>query len=127
LETAQRVLDGLGFELVAQPKLQFVDYHSPRGPISVPTTLPRLAPREALAPVRLPLHLNWSDHDRTFHLSDRRERARVYEMVLREGRPEDILTYVDGLLLVDLWQEPVLPRHIRAAWEGLVRSALAEA
>lgn len=124
LETAQRVLESLGFELVAQPKLEFLAHHSSRGPIPVPSSLPRLAPREALASVRLPLHLNWSDLERTYHLSDRRERARVYEIVLREGGPDDIVAYVDGLLLVDLWDELVLPRQIRAAWEGLVRSAL---
>ena len=44
--------------------------------------------------------------------------------MLREGGPVDIIAYVDGLLLVDLWDELVLPRQIRAAWEGLVRSAL---
>lgn len=124
METAQRVLDSLGFELVAQPKLEFVGHPSSRGPIPVPSALPRLAPREALAAVRLPLHLNWSDLERTYHLADRRQRARVYEIVLREGGPDDIATYIDGLLLVDLWEELVLPRQIRAAWEGLVRSAL---
>jgi transcriptional regulator with XRE-family HTH domain len=77
LETAQRVLDSLGFELVAQPKLEFVVHDSLRGPIPVPIRLPRMAPREALASVRLPLHLNWSDLARTYHLADRRERARV--------------------------------------------------
>jgi hypothetical protein len=44
----------------------------------------------------------------------------VYEIVLQEGTPADILAYVDGALLVDLWEDLVLPRGIRAAWTPLV-------
>jgi hypothetical protein len=47
--------------------------------------------------------------------------------VLREGGPDDIVAYIDGLLLVDLWDELVLPWQVLAAWEGLVRSALEDA
>ena len=42
-----------------------------------------------------------------------RQPARVaggYEIVLQEGRPADILAYVDGTLLVALWDDLVLPR-----------------
>ncbi|WP_308259276.1 hypothetical protein [Pseudonocardia sp. H11422] len=31
----------------------------------------------------------------------------MYEIVLREGNPEDIRTYIDGVLLVELWDELV--------------------
>jgi hypothetical protein len=44
----------------------------------------------------------------------------VYEIVVREGAPEDVLAYVDGALLVDLWEEHVLPREIRAGWQPLI-------
>ncbi len=50
----------------------------------------------------------------------RDERAQVYEVVLREGRPEVILTFVDGALLVDLWEELVLPREVRGFWVGTI-------
>jgi hypothetical protein len=53
-------------------------------------------------------------------LLDRRQRARVYELVLREGRPSDVVTYLDGALLIDLWNELVLPAAVRAAWNGVV-------
>lgn len=71
----------------------------------------------------LPLHLNWSQPDRRFDLRDRRDRARVYEIVLREGGPDDVLAYVDGVLLIDLWDELVLPRDIRQAWSEVVDQA----
>lgn len=91
--------------------------------MAVPSALPRLPVERALATVRLPLHLNWSQPDRRFDLRDRRDRALAYEIVLREGGPEDVLTYVDGVLLVDLWDELVLPRAIREAWADAVGDA----
>jgi hypothetical protein len=40
--------------------------------------------------------------------------------VLQEGMPADILNYVDGALLVDLWEDLVLPRGVRSAWAPLI-------
>lgn len=104
-------------------QVKFVENVTARGRVvSVPTPLPRLDIGAALATVTLPLHLNWSDPGRRFDLRDRTDRARVYETVLREGGPEDILQYVDGALLVDLWPDLVLPREVRAAWAELLVS-----
>ena len=47
----------------------------------------------------------------------------MYETVLQEGRPADILAYVDGALLVDLWEDLVLPRAVRSAWALLVSAS----
>lgn len=125
LETAARLLAEAGFELMIQPQVQFVEQTTPRGrTVSVPTPLPRLSIEQALATVALPLHLNWSALGRQFSMRDRSQRARVYEIVLREGGPEDVLTYIDGVLLIDLWDELVLPRDIRAAWAPVVESAV---
>jgi hypothetical protein len=63
---------------------------------------------------------HWSAPGRAFDLRSRADRARVYEIVLQEGRPADILAYVDGALLVDLWDDLVLPRAVRSAWAPLV-------
>lgn len=127
LDTAQRILRAAGFDLVLSPRIEFRDVavdHS--RPIQVPTALPRLPLGRALATIELPLHLNWSDRGRRYDLRDRRQRARVYEMVLREGGPDDVLAYVDAALLVDLWRELVLPRAIRAAWNGVVNGEVNE-
>ena len=32
-------------------------------------------------------------------------------------------SYIDGVLLVDLWDEFVLPRATRSAWQGVVTRA----
>jgi hypothetical protein len=58
----------------------------------VPDRLPRLDVAHALVTVELPLHLNWSAPGRVFDLRSRADRARVYEIVLHEGKPADILT-----------------------------------
>lgn len=121
LATAARIVGEAGFELALTQKVEFWEVAVDRGrPIMVPTVLPRLSLERALAVVELPLHLNWSDRGRLFDLRDRRDRARVYEIVLREGGPPDVLAYVDGALLVDLWDELVLPVPIRSAWRSVV-------
>jgi transcriptional regulator with XRE-family HTH domain len=121
LGTAERILAVAGFALTVTPRIEFSEVAVDRGrPILVPTALPRLPVERALAVVELPLHLNWSDRGRRFDLRNRRQRARVYEIVLREGGAEDVLTYIDGVLLVDLWEGLVLPRKIRAAWQDAV-------
>lgn len=89
----------------------------------LPTGLGRLPVTQAVATVVLPLHLNWSLPRRTFRLADRAQRARAYEIVLREGSPDELAAYVDGALLVELWPELVLPREIRAAWTPVIAAA----
>ncbi|MDJ0770690.1 MAG: helix-turn-helix transcriptional regulator [Ilumatobacter sp.] len=124
LATVERLLDSAGFELTAEPKVTFREVPLRRGrPIFVADRLWRLAIKDAFAEVTLPLELNWLRPGATFRLSDRRQRARCYEVVLREGMPADILRYVDGALLVDLWLELVLPRDIRDAWQPVIAEA----
>jgi transcriptional regulator with XRE-family HTH domain len=125
LATAARIARAAGFDLTISPRITFRDVAVGRGrSIPVPDALPRLAPDQAFATVQLPIHLNWSDRDRRFDLHDRRQRARVYEIVLREGAAEDVLAHIDGALLVDLWDELVLPREVRIAWDDVVRGPL---
>jgi transcriptional regulator with XRE-family HTH domain len=122
--TFARLLSGAGWELAAEPQVSFTQRVRGRGkPVWIPDRLPRLDVARALAVVELPLHLNWSAPGRVFDLRARGDRARVYEIVLQEGTPADIRNYVDGALLVDLWQDLVLPRAIRSAWAPLVSSS----
>lgn len=124
LATAARLLAEADFELAVVPRVAFAETVTDRGRIVVvPSALPRLPVREALATVTLPLHLDWSGHRREYRLADRKDRARVYEVVLREGTAEDIARYVDGALLVDLWEDLVLPHGVRASWSLVVTAA----
>jgi transcriptional regulator with XRE-family HTH domain len=127
LETAERLLGHVGYEMALDRRVDFVQRTTKRGrPFCVPTALPRLTADQALATVTLPLHLNWSQSKRRWRLAQRQERARVYEAVLSEGTPADIQKYVDGLLLVDLWEELVLPLEVRNGWEQLIQDALTQ-
>ncbi len=58
---------------------------------------------------------------------DRRQRARLYEVLLREGTPADIEGWVDGALLVDVWADMVLPRMLRPLWQPLIDAVLGPA
>lgn len=121
LRTAERIAEAAGLRLDVVPAILFKESDGPRAHHAyVPNTLPRLPVEKAFRQVQLPLHLNWSEPGRVFDLADRRQRARVYEIVLREGTPDDILQYVDGALLRDLWSELVLPSDVRAAWAPVV-------
>lgn len=125
LDTAERLLAQTGHTLAAVPRVEFVSVPLPRGRLThVPTSLPRLPLSQSLARVELPLRLNWSQPGRSFNLANRSERARVYEAVLTEGLPEDVLQYVDGALLVDSWEGLVLPRAVRAAWQPLISATV---
>ena len=124
LATAVRLLNEAGFELIATPRIDYVERAGIRGrSFWLPTGLGRLPVTQAVATVVLPLHLNWSAPRRTFRLADREQRARAYEIVLREGGPDELAAYIDGALLVDLWPELILPREIRAAWTPVIAAA----
>lgn len=121
LDTAERIVGEAGFVLAVEPKTTFHDIRTRhRRVASIPNRLPRLPVGQALGTVELPLHLDWSSPGRSVDLRDRGERARCYEVVLREGRPDDIERFVDGALLVDLWGDLVLPAEIRAAWQQVI-------
>jgi transcriptional regulator with XRE-family HTH domain len=121
LDTFVRILGAAGQRLDTVPVIRWREVDVGRGrTAAIPDRLPDLRASEALRRVELPLHLEWSRSVRTVDLSDRQQRARVYELVLREGRPADIESMVDGALLVDQWNDLVLPRRIRAEWQPLI-------
>lgn len=121
LDTAERILAAAGYRLITTRALHWRDVDLGRGrTASVPDHLPDLPASQAIRVLEVPLHLDWSRAGRSVDLGDRQQRARVYEVVLREGRPADIESIVDGALLVDQWDEIVLPRRLRSAWQSVI-------
>ncbi len=121
LDTFERILAAAGHRLATVPVMKWSEVDIGRGRFAaVPDRLPDLPTADAVRRVELPLHLEWSRSTKSVDLSDRRQRARTYEAVLREGGPVDIESIVDGALLVDLWDELVLPDRLRAAWQPLI-------
>ena len=125
LATVERLLNSAGFELSVNPLVNFGEHVMRRGrPIFVPDRLWRLPFESAFAAVSLSLGLNWSQPGSVYSLRNRRQRARCYEIVLREGRPEDLLRLIDGALLIDLWDDLVLPQGVRLAWQSVIDQTL---
>jgi hypothetical protein len=124
IDTTEQIPAAPGHQLTVAPALRWKDVEIGGGrSAAVPDRLPELADRAAIRRLEMPLHLDWSRPGRAVDLSDRSQRARAYESVLREGRPEDIESIVDGALLVDLWHEVVLPRQLRRAWQPPIDDA----
>ena len=83
---------------------------------AVPDDLGTADFEKASGVVELPLHIRWSGPPRQYDLADRQQRARVYEQVLREGNDDDVHRFIHADELIELWEELVLPRHVRQAW-----------
>ena len=94
-----------------------------RRPYAVPSRLWRLPIGDTFRVLTPGLHLWWSGPSPRLDLADRSDRLRAYELVLREGTPEDIAAVVDAALLVDAWDDLVLPAELRQAWRPLIDRA----
>lgn len=80
--------------------------------------------------VRLPLRVYWTGPDPEaviWDLARENRRARLYEIVLREGTLDDARALVNGAELVRLWERLFLPAHLRRAWQPLIDAARAAA
>lgn len=127
VDTYERLLAAAGYRLDVAPTVTWSEADVGRGRSCwVPDRLWRLSAEDAMADVRLPLVLNWSTPGEVFRCRRRHDRARLYETLLAEGLPGDLERWVDGALLMDLWDEIVLPRAVRAAWKPLVDAFLDE-
>lgn len=125
LDTLVRIVGEAGFHLELSPHAEYREFRVGRGRSAfVPRHLTRLPIDRALATVELPLHIDWSSPSRTVNLSDRPSRLRAYEALLREGTPTDLERFIDGVLLIDAWDDLVVPQEIRSAWAPLIQRAL---
>lgn len=118
-ESAVGLLAATGAELTVDPPIVW-SWTATLRPYPVPSRLWRLTPEEALRSYEPPIALWWSGPPRTFDLARRRDRCRLYEIVLREGRPTDIESVIDGVLLREVWPDLALPRALATAWAPLV-------
>lgn len=124
-DSAMALLDAAGADIVVEPPVVW-SWTSGMRPYAVPSRLWRLEPDAALRWFEPGLHLWWSGPSRSFDLGSRAERCRIYEIVLREGRPGDIESVVDGVLLCEAWPDLVLPRALVAAWSPLTTTWLSD-
>lgn len=119
LETAGRILDAAGFRLTLEAKVECVTLATRDGrAFHVPSRLWRLPVPAALGVARV--------GDRVYDLAVRAERRAAYAALLCGGEPDELLGHVDGVLLVELWDDLPLPEEVRAAWGPLVEEARQE-
>ena len=85
-------------------------------PVAVPDDFDSPAGTKATGRIELPLSIRWSGRPKVYDLDERADRIRVYEQVLREGTEDDVRYYIEADGLLDLWDELVLPPHVRQAW-----------
>jgi transcriptional regulator with XRE-family HTH domain len=127
--TAVLTLEATGATIdIAQPITW--SWTNGRRPYAVPSGLWRLPIDDTFRVLTPGLRLRWSGPSPQFDLAERSERCRAYELVLREGTPDDIASVIDGALLVDAWHDLILPAELRQAWQHLIDRAhtkLAEA
>jgi transcriptional regulator with XRE-family HTH domain len=118
-DTATRTLEAAGSIVEVSEPIMW-SWTTGRRPYAVPSRLWRLSLREAFRILTPGIHLWWSGPVLRLDLADRPDRARAYELVLREGSPDDIRSTVDGALLIDTWPDLVLPAELRRAWQPVI-------
>ena len=68
--------------------------------------------------VELPITLFWSRLDRKFDLEDRYQAIDMYLAVLDRGTVDELASYLNGKLLVELWPDLHLTRAKRLPWQA---------
>jgi len=100
---------------VARPPADYVPYGD-RKPYVVADSLAELRGPTG-GTVLLPSHLDWSG-DAEYVLDRPARLASMYRTVLTEAvTKDDLRTWLDGTLLVDLWSGLWLPPQLRSRWE----------
>jgi transcriptional regulator with XRE-family HTH domain len=123
LRVAARMLKVTGWELALQRHVDFVEHH-PKGIVAfwVPNRLWRVPTPECFATVSMPDLINHTPQNK-WDLRDRVDRLVFYELLIRRGVPEQMVRWLDGALLVELWEHLDLPTPVRRAWEPAIESA----
>lgn len=67
--------------------------------------------------VELPVRLEWSTRGVTRDLADFEDRQVVYEIVLTEGTTDDVLAYINPVLLLGDWGSLTIPPAVREKWQ----------
>ena len=122
-DTAIRTIEASGASVEITEPISWT-WTTGRRPHAVASRLWRLPFREAFRTLTPGLHLWWSGPAPQLDLAKRSDRAHAYELVLREGSPDDIRSIIDGALLIDVWSELVVPADVRRAWQPAIDRAL---
>lgn len=116
LKVAERILHAAGLELSVRTHVDFKEHRAPGiEAFWVPNQLWSVGPPDCFTTLHVPDIVNHTSQT-GWDLSDRTDRARAYEILIRWALPEWMIRWLDGALLVDVWDELELPEEIRICW-----------
>ena len=124
LKVAARVIAATGHDLNLRVHIDWVEHHPP-GIVRfwAPNILWSVEPPDCFATLAIPDFIrNTGMQD--WDMRDREQRKGVYEQLIRRGLPQQMIRWMDGALLVDLWDELDLPDPVREAWKWPIRLAV---
>jgi transcriptional regulator with XRE-family HTH domain len=117
LKVAARILEAAGYDLNLRRLIDWVEHDAPGvGRFWVPNILWNVETPDCFTRLEFPDLINGGPI-RQWDLRDREQRKAAYEQLIRTGVPEDMIRWIDGPLLVDVWDELDLPDAVRAAWK----------
>ena len=117
IKVAGRILEAAGYDLNLRRLVDWVEHEAPGvGRFWVPNVLWNVETPDCFTRLEFPDLIN-SGPIRQWDLSDRGQRKDAYEQLIRTGLPGDMVRWVDGPLLVDVWDELDLPDAVRDAWK----------
>jgi len=123
LAVAERIVEAAGYRLDLVTQVSFSQHIAPTiGAFWVPDRLWRGKLPECFAKVYLDDSTRFRGVAR-FDLRRRPQRRRLYELLLRRGQPDEMTDWIDGALLVDLWDDLKIAEAIRQAWQPVITLA----
>lgn len=124
LKVAERIIEATGHELSLRVHIDWVEHHPPGiVPFWAPSILWSVEPPDCFATLAIP-DLIRNTGMRDWNLRDREERKGAYEQLIRRGLPQQMIRWMDGALLIDVWDELDLPDPVREAWKWPIRLAV---
>lgn len=123
LKVASRILASMDYELTLRAQVDWVEHH-PKGIVAfwAPSMLWAVEPPMCFTTIQMP-DLIHNTYKMQWGMRDRPERRGAYEQLIRRGMPQQMIRWIDGGLLVDLWDELDLPEQVWQAWEPAIRFA----
>lgn len=120
LKVASRILEAAGYDLNLRVHVDWKQHHVPGvKPFWVPNILWEVETPYCFATLVMPDLIRMSGM-RDWDLRDREQRKGAYEQLIRRWSPAEMIRWIDGALLVEVWDELDLPDPIRDAWHWAI-------
>ena len=126
LEVVERLLEAADAELTIKPIIDFDVRQDPEiGRYLVPERLWSVPMPDCFSKIQVLGYLFKSRTPRVWDLSVEAERIDFYEWVIVRGTGELMLDSVDGILLMQVWEQLDLPEVVRETWQPVIDGATA--